>query len=463
MEFGSVIFLLRFLPIFLILYYVVPGRMKNTILLFGSLCFYAWGKPLYLLPMVVSVLSDFIHGILIEKHRGKSTAKVLLSSALFFDLSLLFVFGYADFFIETINIFFGVGWLKFGFSMPIGITIYTLQTISYVVDVYRGRCKAARNLLDYAAYVTMFPQLPAGPVLRYHDARAVLRDRKPSLHEISHGAKRVCVGLAKKILIADVAGKLWGDVLETRPIGMSTATAWLGIMAYAFRIYYTFSGCADIAIGLGECMGFHLPENFDHPFMARSVSDFLRRWNVSLTKWMKEYFYLPVAGNKTGTFQKIFWTLITWGLIGLWYGPDWTFVLWGLWMAIFYVVEKQFFGKVLSVLPSVFGWAYAMIVISLGWLLLAMNDLTDAYAYLKAMFGAGGQGLLDHRFFFLALENLPMLTLGVILSLPVFSRLIEGLEKGRNGMAIALTRFLEKLYPPICLIASIIYLVGRGW
>ncbi|MBR6477933.1 MAG: MBOAT family protein [Lachnospiraceae bacterium] len=433
------------------------------VLLLGSLIFYAWGKPLYLLPMVVSVASDFIHGILIEKHRGKSTAKILLSSALFFDLTLLFVFGYADFFIDTINLFWDVKLMKFGFSMPIGITIYTLQTMSYVIDVYRGKYKAARNLLEYAAFVTMFPQLPAGPLVRYSEVRNDLRERRVDLHQVSSGAKRICVGLAKKIIIADSAGQLWTTILEMRPVGMSTATAWLGVMAYAFRVYFAFSGYADVAIGLGACMGFSFPENFDHPFVARSITDFLHRWNVSLTRWMKEYFYLPVIGKRKGVIRKAFWVLITWGLIGLWYGPDWTFVLWGLWIAVFYVLEKFFLGKILSLLPYVFGWCYAMLVITFGWLLLAMNELTDVLAYVRTMFGAGGQSLMDQRFFFLALENLPMLVLGVVFSLPLFSGMIGKLEKGRNGMAIALTRLLEKIYPPICLLAALVYLVGRGF
>ncbi|MBP5281537.1 MAG: MBOAT family protein [Lachnospiraceae bacterium] len=435
--------------------------MKNLILLLGSLCFYAWGKPLYLLPMVFSVASDFIHGILIDKHRGKSTAKILLSSALFFDLTLLFVFGYADFFIETINLFWDVKLAKFGFSMPIGITIYTLQTISYVIDVYRGKCSSARNFFEYAAYVTMFPQLPAGPVVRYVEVKDDILGRKVNLHQISFGAKRICVGLAKKIIIADAAGQLWTTIFATRPVGMSAATAWLGVFAYAFHMYFAFSGYADVAIGLGACMGFSFPENFDHPFIARSITDFIRRWNMSLTRWMKEYFYRPILGKGKGKIQKIFWILVTWGLIGLWYGPDWTFVLWGLWIAVFYVVEKLFLEKILSLLPYIFGWCYAMLVITVGWLLLAMNELTDALSYAKTMFGSGEHGLIDQRFFFLALENLPMLVLGVVFSLPLFSGMVKRLEQGRNGFAIAITRLLEKIYPPICLLAALVYLVGR--
>ena len=223
MEFGSVIFLLRFLPIFFIAYFLVPGRGKNMVLLLGSLCFYAWGKPLYLLPMVICTISDYVHGLLIDRHRGNSTAKILLSSALFFDLTLLFFFGYADFFIDTIDLLWNLKWMKFGFSMPVGITIYTLHSMSYVIDVYQGKYRAEKNLLNYGTYVTMFPVIPAGPILRYSDVREDLRSRKPDLGQISYGAKRICVGLAKKILIADVMGRLWESVLEMRPMGTSTA------------------------------------------------------------------------------------------------------------------------------------------------------------------------------------------------------------------------------------------------
>ncbi len=463
MEFGSVIFLLRFLPIFFICYYLVPGRMKNFILLLGSLCFYAWGKPLYVLPMVVSAGSDFFHGIMIEKYGKKGTAKVFAVSATLFDLALLFVFGYADFFIDTINLFWGGNWAKFGFSMPFGITIYTLQSLSYVFDVYRGKYPAARNLLDYAAYVTMFPQLSAGPIVRFPDVKDSLQLRKPNLRQSSYGAKRVCVGLAKIVLISDAAGRLWETILGIGAANLSAATAWLGVFTYAFQVYYRFSGCADVAIGLGACMGFAFPENFDHPFVATSIRDFVKRWNLSLTKWMKEYFYGPLAGGSKNPFLQIFLLMVTFGLIGLWYGPDWTFVLWGLWIGLFYVVEKLFLGKILAVLPRVVGWCYAMLVVSAGWLLLAMNDAENILVYLRALIGADGRRIADQRFFFLALENLPMLVLGFFFAHPLFSGLLKKLDAGRSGASIAATRLLEKIYPPVFLLASLVYLVGRGW
>ena len=463
MEFGSVVFLLRFLPIFLISYYLVPGRMKNVILLLGSLCFFSWGKPICLLPLIISACSSFIHGLLIEKHLGKPNMRIFLVSAWCFDLALLFVFGYAEFFFETANIFFGMNWVGSGFPVPLGITIYTLQGLSYVSDVSKGKCKARKNFFQYLTYLTMFPQLAAGPILRFRDVQTELRERKTDLHQISVGFQRICIGLAKKILIADTAGRLWMTIVGLRPENMSMATAWLGILAYAFQVYFMFSGLSDVAIGLGACLGFSFPENYDHPYAACSVTDFTDRWNKSLMRWMKEYVYRPLAGERKGKLLKIFFMLITWALIGLWYGPDWTFVLWGLWIGILFILESLFLGKLLSALPKLLGWCYTMLAISVGWVLLAMNDLSDVWSYFQVMFGAKGTGLLDHEFFFLGLENLLTLILGGFFALPIFRKMLGRLDAGRSGMAIAMKRLLEKIYPGVFLLTSLVYLIGRGW
>lgn len=462
MEFGSIVFLLRFLPIFLILYYLVPGRMKNVILLLGSLCFYAWGEPFYALIMLFSTCSDFVHALFIEKYRGKAAARILLSTALILDLGILILFGYADLILGTMNALAGTNCRLFGFPFPVGLTVYTLQTISYVVDVYRGRVVASRNILDYAAYVAMFPQLSAGPIVKYREVQGALRERKVDVHQISEGVKRICVGLGKKILIADGVGQLWTAIRGMNPAGMSVGTAWLGVLAFAFQIYFRYSGYADVAIGLGACMGFSFPENFDHPYVARSVTDFLRRWNITLAKWMKEYFYRAAMGERKGVLRSIFWIGITWALIGLWYGPDGTFLLWGIWMAFFYVLEKLFLERIQSVLPSLFNWCYAMLVVAVGWLLFALDDVKDVWIYLKAMFGQGTGGFVDNRCMFFVLEYLPALVLGVLFASPLISGALKRLQKSRSGVGIAWHRLLEKIYPAVLLLLSLLYLVGRG-
>ena len=461
MEFGSIVFILRFLPVFFMLYYLAPGRTKNVVLLLGSLCFYAWGEPICLLPMVLSACSDFIHALLIEKYRGNGTAKILLASALFFDLCLLFFFGYADFFIETANSLFGTRMVKIGFPLPVGITVYTLQTMSYVIDVYRGKIKAGRNLLEYATFVTMFPQLPIGPIIKYRDISEALRNRKMNLHQISDGSKRICVGLAKKVLIADVAGKLWKEIQVIPPKDLSMSLAWLGILAFAFQIYFMFSGYSDIAIGLGACMGFSLPENFDHPYVSGSVTEFLGRWNVTLTKWMKEYFYLSVSTKKKARLRGTICFIVTWGLVGLWYGPDWTFVLCGVWFALFYLLEKLFLEKVLSFFPIVLRWAYTILVVAVGWVFFMLEDVTDVWTYLQTAFGVGTGTIMDRRFWFLAWEYLPVLVCGAFFSFSIVSGLRAKLKTGKNGVNIAVNRLLEKIYPAVCLLLSLIYLVGR--
>lgn len=455
MEFGSIVFLLRFLPIFIAVYYVVPGRMKNFILLLGSLCFYAWGAPLYVLLMLVVALSDYCHGLLIEKYKGNRTAGILLGNALFFDFAILLFFGYADFFIRAVNALFGTRLGEFGFPMPLGLTIYILQTMSYVIDVRRGNVKAQKNFLDYATFMTMFPQLPGGPIVCYRKVEEDLRLRKPDLHQISYGAQRFCVGLAKKVLIADLSGELWDAILELTISSLSTGVAWLGIFAYAFRMYYTFSGYADMAIGLGACLGFTFPENFRHPFAASSVTDFLERWNVSLVEWVKTYAFQGEAP------RRILLALLAWPLIGLWYGPDGTFLLWGAWMAVFYVLEAVFLKKIQGVLPFVVNWCLTMLVVSLGWVLFALNDLSSAELYLTCLFGQGSVGLWDDHLWYLLAEYLPVMAAGIVFALPQISQLAGKLRGGRNGLSMALYRFGEKTIPALLLMLSLLKLVGE--
>lgn len=461
MEFGSIVFLLRFLPIFILIYYMVPGRMKNFILLLGSLCFYAWGAPLYVFLMLAAALSDYCHGLLIEKYQGKRTAGILLGNALFFDGVLLFFFGYADFFFRGINYLAGTELKEFGFPAPLGLTVFMLQTMSYVIEVKRGHVGAQRNFLDYFTYVAMFPQLPGGPIVCYPQIVDSLKSRKTDARHLSSGAKRFCLGLAKKVLLADLAGELWAVIESGGLDHISLGTAWMGILAFAFRMYFTYSGYADMAVGLGSCLGFTYPESFDHPFAATSVTDFLHRWNMTLVGWMREYFYRPALGGSVRVFKKFFFTLAAWGLIGLWYGPDSTFILWGFWMAFFLILEQLFWKKAQEVLPAVFNWLLAMLVVSLGWVLFALNDLVSVENYLKAMFGQSEAGLLDDRFWYLFLEYWPMLAAGVIFSFPYLHRMSEKLRTSRNGFPIAIYRFGEKTVPGILLLLSLLKIIGE--
>ncbi len=455
MEFGSIVFLLRFLPIFIAFYYVVPGRMKSFILLLGSLCFYAWRVPIYVVLLLATAVSDYCHGLLIEKYKGKRTAGIILGNALFFDSALLLFFGYADFLIGAINAVTGLEISKFDFPIPLGLTIFIFQSMSYVIDVFRGNVEAQRNLISYAAFVTMFPQMPGGPIVCYRDVEQTLRIPKPELHQISGGAKRFCIGLAKKVLLADLAGELWMGVESLGVSSLSMGTAWLGVFAFAFRMYYAYSGLADMAIGIGMCLGFSLPESFRYPFAASSVTDFLHRWNMSLVIWVKEYVF---RGNVPG---RLFGAFLAWSLMGLWYGPDGTFLLWGVWLAVFYVLETIFWKRVQKALPFVVNWLLTMLVISVGWVFFALNDMESVKIYLYALFGQGAAGLMDDHFWYLLSEYFPVMSLGIVFALPQLSMLIRCLREGRSGLSMALYRFGEKTVPAILLLLSLLKIVGE--
>ena len=389
MVFSSVVFLFRFLPLFFLLYYVIPGRAKNGILFLGSLFFYAWGEPVYVLLMLFSTVVDYIHGRLLERHRGSAAAKRVLLSSVLINLAVLCFFKYADFLIEAVNGAADISIPLLNLPLPIGISFYTFQTMSYTIDVYRGEAKVQKNLLDFGVYVTMFPQLIAGPIVKYRDVETGLHHRKLSLEGISNGMKRFCIGLAKKVLLANNIGELWVFVSGMEFREMSTMTAWVGILAFAFQIYFDFSGYSDMAIGLGEMLGFHFPENFRYPYISASVTEFWRRWHISLGSWFREYVYIPLGGNRKGRLKQLLNILVVWTLTGIWHGAGWNFLLWGMWFAVLLVLEKLFLGKVLSWLPGVVGILYTMIAVRLGWVLFALDTPGRILGYLMVLAGMG--------------------------------------------------------------------------
>lgn len=300
MVFSSIVFLFRFLPLFFILYYLVPERMKNLLLFLGSLFFYAWGEPVYVLLMLFSTVADYIHGRLLGRLRGKRGARYVLLSSVLINLGILCFFKYADFLIQTVNGLLGADLPLLELPLPIGISFYTFQTMSYTIDVYRGEAKVQKNLLDFGVYVTMFPQLIAGPIVKYRDVEKEIRHRAIDLYSVSDGLKRFCIGLGKKVLLANQIGELWNQVSGMEMRDMSVMTAWLGILAFAFQIYFDFSGYSDMAIGLGRMLGFGFPENFNYPYVSTSVTEFWRRWHISLGSWFREYVYIPLGGNRKG-------------------------------------------------------------------------------------------------------------------------------------------------------------------
>ena len=385
MVFSSVLFLFRFLPIFMICYFLVPRNMKNLVLFLGSLVFYAWGEPVYIFLMLFSTISDFVWGRLIEDYRGKDCSRIFLLCSVVINLFILGFFKYADFLLQTVNTVFGTSIPLLGLPLPIGISFYTFQTMSYVIDVYRGDTKAQRNILQFGVYVTMFPQLIAGPILKYHQVERYLQDRRIDLDAISYGAKRFVTGLAKKVLLANNLGLLWKQVTELGTDQMSVLMAWLGIAAFALQIYFDFSGYSDMAIGLGAVLGFHFPENFNYPYVATSVKDFWHRWHISLSTWFKEYVYIPLGGNRKGLPRQLFNILVVWMLTAFWHGAGWNFFCWGglLWICI--VLERQLgrlkFVHKMKVLPHIYLW----LVIPMSWMCFAITDLSQLQVYLDKM------------------------------------------------------------------------------
>ncbi len=459
MVFSSTVFLFRFLPIFFILYFMVPGRMKNIILLLGSLFFYAWGEPVYVGLMLFSTVSDYIHGRILENLRKKDLRELVLASSIIINLLVLGFFKYADFLIMTVNSLAGTSYPLLNLPLPIGISFYTFQTMSYTIDCYRGKVEPQRNFLDFAVFVTMFPQLIAGPIVKYAQVEQQLHDRKPDIIRISYGCKRFIIGLAKKVLLANNLGLLWSQISQRDFGELSVLMAWLGIIAFTFQIYFDFSGYSDMAIGLGACLGFVLPENFNYPYVATSVTDFWRRWHMTLSGWFREYVYIPMGGNRNGIGRQIRNILIVWMLTGIWHGAGWNFLIWGLWFAFWLIMEKLWLRKLLERLPMRGGHIYTLLVVIIGWVFFEVNSLKNAVQYLGAMFALNGAGLYDGEALFLGLEYVVLFAIAAIACTPMVNGVARRMSQSVTGYGLAVYRVLEKVLSALLLILSLAYIV----
>ena len=451
MVFSSVMFLFRFLPIFFLIYFLVPGRGKNVILFLGSLIFYAWGEPVYIVLMLFSTVVDYVNGRLIGRFRGRAQAKFFLVLSVVINLFILCFFKYADFLIQTVINLTGASLPLLNLPLPIGISIYTFQTMSYTIDVYRGKAKMQKSILDFGVYVTMFPQLIAGPIVKYSSVEENLHNRKIDMVGISRGVKRFVAGLAKKALLANTIGELWAMITAMEFGSISAFTAWMGIFAFAFQIYFDFSGYSDMAIGLGEIMGFHFPENFNYPYIASSITEFWRRWHISLGSWFREYVYIPLGGNRKGVPRQLLNILIVWTLTGIWHGAGWNFLFWGLWFAFLLMIEKLFLGKVLNRLPKGIGILYNAAAVLFGWVLFALETPVEIGGYLRAMFRFGSN-LIDSQGLYLFGEYFILFAIALIASTPLPGRIIGRLEKSETGWGIALYRLGEKVVPALLLL-----------
>lgn len=390
MVFSSTIFLCVYLPLVLLGYYICPKKGRNLFLLIASLIFYAWGEPKYVFLMMFSILINYLFGRLMDKHReNKKQLKLLLVLSVVIDLGLLSVFKYTDFIITNINSLFDAGFDLLNIALPIGISFYTFQAMSYTIDVYRDDVRVQKNIIDFGMYITMFPQLIAGPIVRYSDVQDQLADRSVTTADFSEGVMRFAVGLGKKVLLANQMGAVWSDIYALGG-DVSVLMAWIGAAAYTFQIYFDFSGYSDMAIGLGRMFGFKFPENFRYPYQSVSITDFWRRWHITLSTWFKEYLYIPLGGNRRGLARQALNLLIVWTLTGFWHGAGWNFVMWGLYYFVILFIEKLFLLKALDKLPKFFRHVYALLLIAIGWVIFASDDVSVLLPYLGSLFGANG-------------------------------------------------------------------------
>ena len=427
MLFSSNEFLFLFLPLSLLLYFITPKKFRNLTLFAVSLVFYGWGEPIYVFLMVFTIISNYVFGFLIEKLSGRERERrrVLIISVIV-NLAMLGFFKYADFVIVNLaRIPFLSGLSPLNISLPIGISFYTFQSMSYVIDVYRGDVRAQKSIVNFGAYVTMFPQLIAGPIVRYSDIDRELDVREHSVNASADGARRFVCGLAKKVLLADTAGALWERIKDIPDGEGSVLLMWVGIACYSAQIYFDFSGYSDMGIGLGKVLGFNFPENFNYPYISKSISDFWRRWHITLSTWFKEYVYIPLGGNRVGHARLVFNLLVTWLLTGLWHGASWNFVLWGVYYFVLLAIEKLFLAKWLKRLPDLVLHAYTLFFVSIGWLIFAFEDAGAGLDYFRAMFGFGGLPLINEELGYELVRNLLFFALLVFAATPYPKRLFE--------------------------------------
>ncbi len=420
MVFSSLPFLFFYLPIVLLIYKIAPLKLRNLLLLLASLFFYGWGEPIYIIIMIVSTLVDYTHGMLVERWReNDKKARMAVASSIFFNLLILVFFKYYDFIAGSINAVTGLSLPLLGIPLPIGISFYTFQTMSYTIDVYRKDAPVQKNIVTFGAFVTLFPQLIAGPIIQYKTVAEQLNFRKEDLDKFVAGVKRFCVGAAKKVLLANAIGQLWDTSLASDHL--TVLGGWLGLIAYAFQIYFDFSGYSDMAIGLGKMFGFDFIENFNYPYISRSVVEFWKRWHISLTDWFRQYVYFPLGGNRVSKFKWIRNILIVWLLTGIWHGAGWNFLLWGLYYAILMLAERMFLGKILDKLPAVMQHFYTLFAVLMGWALFAVEDMGHLGRYLATCFG--GAQFLDGETVYNLVSYLPMLIILTVASTPLSKKL----------------------------------------
>ena len=460
MVFSSLIFLFVFLPIVLLIYYISPRPLKNFVILLFSLIFYAWGEPKFIFLIILSILINYIGALQIVKNSSDTEKrKFIFITLLLIDISILFFFKYYGFIISSIGSLFGIDLVIRDIPLPLGISFYTFQQISYIIDVYTKKTKVQKNLINFAAYITMFPQLIAGPIVKYNDIESQLKNRNENLTQFSSGVHRFIIGLGKKVLLANSIGAIWSEIKVIPLNEISILTSWIGIIAFALQIYFDFSGYSDMAIGLAKMFGFEFLENFNYPYISKSVTEFWRRWHISVGTWFREYLYIPLGGNKKGNLIQIRNLFVVWFTTGLWHGASFNFIAWGIYFGVILFIEKIIFKNILNKLPSFLCHIYTLILVLIGWVIFDMNTLSSAMEYISIMFGLSNNLVVDKLSLFILSNNIVILLIGIICSttlLPnVFKKLRCSLKK--SNIFIIISMYL------IIFILSISYLVGESF
>ena len=433
MLFSSIPFLYYFLPLVLLFYFAVPKALKNTVLLLFSLAFYAWGEPMYVFLMIATVGVNYLLGLLIEKFRGKMLSKIFVILSVALSLGVLGYVKYADFFRENFNAVTGLSVKLLGIALPIGISFYTFQILSYTVDVYRGDVRAQKNPITLGAYISLFPQLIAGPIVRYSDVEKQLNERTHSFDKFSSGVRRFIFGLSKKIILANTLGELCEAFHMAND--KSVLFYWLFVISYMLQIYFDFSGYSDMAIGLGKMLGFDFLENFRYPFISRSVSEFWRRWHISLGSWFRDYVYIPMGGNKVKKLRLLVNIFTVWFLTGFWHGAEWNFIIWGIYFAILLLAEKYFLGKYLEK-TKVLSHIYVLFLVAISFAIFSANGLREAFSTVGGMFGAGSIPFISKGFIY-SLRNYGLiLVISMLASTPLFVKITEKLLSNKKAKAI---------------------------
>ncbi len=452
MLFSSISFIYYFLPIVLMLYFAVPFKYKNFILLISSLFFYFYGEPIYSILMIVSCISGYLHGLWIEKYRKSRYAKLPLICSIVFSIGFLVYFKYADFFIENISWIFDLKLKPLNVVLPIGISFYTFQILSYTIDVYKGQAKVQRNFFNFAAYVTLFPQLIAGPIVRYTTVEKELSQRNHTIADFSYGINRFVVGLSKKVLIANSLGEL-GEIFSNIQ-DQTILFYWLAAIGFMLQIYYDFSGYSDMAVGLGRMFGFNFLENFNYPYISKSITEFWRRWHISLGTWFRDYVYIPMGGNRVSKLKWIRNIFVVWFLTGFWHGANWNFVIWGLYFGVFLSLEKLILNNVLNKLPAFIGHLYTLFFVLISFIIFNTNSMVEFTQYIKGMFGNLNVSFSNAETVYYLKSYGMMMIIAAFGATPMTVKIIKVIKNNRRG------EYILYILEPLVLVSLLLLITG---